>query len=290
MAISSITILGGDLRQCYTAEYLHAAGWQVTCFHTPDFPFSSNILITETLTDALTSADLILAPTPLSKDGIYLFQADSQKPPCKLTELWNFINSGQTLAVYNISKDLENLLSRKNCSVFQFSQSTIFATENAKLTAEGLLSELIHYTPFSLSFAKILLLGYGYCGSAIGKLLHPICNNIYVIEAEPEKQIQAEKNGICPITTDDFSMVLPQCNILINTIPKPILEPELLKKLHSSCHIFDIASAPFGFPEDVTEKYLLPYYRIPGIPGRFSPVTSGQIIGKIIERMTNYVL
>lgn len=290
MAISSITILGGDLRQCYTAEYLYHLGWQVTCFHTPDFPYIPEIQRVDSLSQALEHADLVLAPTPLSKDGTCLFQANSMEPSCLLSKLWNSMKPSQALAVHTISKELAKPLHQKGCRIFEFSNSPVFTLENSMLTAEGLLSELIRYTPFSLSSANILLLGYGRCGTAIGKLLHSLCRSIYVLEQESEKLNQAEKNGICPVTPEDFSMVLPQCNIVINTIPASVLEPTQLQKLPGSCHIFDIASAPFGFPADVTEKYLLPYFRIPGIPGRFSPVTAGHITGKVIERMTDYAL
>lgn len=290
MAISSIAILGGDLRQCHTAEYLNSSGCQTACFHTLKFPCSPGIIQADSLSDALSEADVVLAPTPLTKDGVHLFQADSEQAPCLLSELWDGLGSGQIFAVYSLSSDIAQLLKEKGCQILQFSQLPVFARENAWLTAEGLLSELIRYTPFSLSSARVLLLGYGCCGSAISSLLHPLCRSIYVLEQEPEKQGLAEKKGICPIQEEDFSIVLPHCNMVVNTIPAFVLEPEEIRKLPGSCHIFDIASAPFGFSEDITEKFLLPYFRLPGLPGRFSPVSSGQMIGKIVERITDYVL
>ena len=105
-----------------------------------------------------------------------------------------------------------------------------------------------------------------------------------------EKQSLAEKKGICPIQKEDFSTVLPHCSLVINTIPAAVLEQEWIQELPGSCHIFDIASSPFGFPEHLTEDFLLPYFRLPGLPGRFSPESSGQAIGKMIERITDYVI
>lgn len=290
MAKPSIAILGGDLRQCYTAEHLLSCGWDVTCFHTPDFPCNPGISLEDNLAPALEHADIALLPTPLSKDGVHLFQADGQHDPCPLIELWKSLKPGQIVAAYSLSPDHAHELEEKKCKVFQFSQAPAFAGENALLTAEGLLSELIRYTPFSLSSARTLLLGYGCCGSAIGALLHPLCRGIYLLEKDQKKQSLAEKKGICPIQKEDFSTVLPRCNLVINTIPAAVLEPEWIQELPGSCHIFDIASSPFGFPGNITENYLLPYFRLPGLPGRFSPVTAGQATGKIIERITDYVI
>ena len=290
MAKPSIAILGGDLRQCHSAEYLHSCGWDVTCFHTPDFPYHSGITVENGLRQALAQANTMLLPTPLTKDGVHLFQADGQAPPCRLEEIWESVTPKQAVAAHSLAKEQAALLERKGCRVFQFGQMPVFARENASLTAEGLLSELIRYTPFSLSSARALLLGYGCCGSAIGTLLHPICRSIYVLEQDLEKQSLAEKKGICPIQKEDFSTVLPHCSLVINTIPAAVLEQEWIQELPGSCHIFDIASSPYGFPEHLTEDFLLPYFRLPGLPGRFSPESSGQAIGKMIERITDYVI
>ncbi len=290
MELSSITILGGDLRHCYTAEYLHEQGWQVVCFHTPQFPQSTGIQISDTLEQALEYSDLILLPTPLTKDGDNLLQTETIFPSIPLSEFLGKISPKHTIAAINLQKEFIRQLSGKNCQLFSLAQSSDFAAENALLTAEGLLSEIIRCTPFSLSDANILLLGYGNCGSAITRRFKPLCRSIYLLEQDLDKQEQAKVDGICPISVDDFSQILPKCQIVINTIPAPVLEATILLQLHSSCHIFDIASAPFGFPADITEKCLLPYYRLPGIPGRFSPASAGKMIGKTIERMTRHVL
>lgn len=290
MATSSIAILGGDLRQGHAAEYLHACGWQVSCSHTQPFPWNSNIVLENSIPNALAQADVALLPTPFSKDGKHLFQADSAMPPCLLTELWDSMSPGQTIASYSLPQHHADILEGKGCSVFLFGQLPVFSRENALLTAEGLLSEIIRLTPFSLSSARILLLGYGCCGKAIGSLLHPLCRSIYLVERDLDKQTMAEKKGICPVQEQDFQTVLPHCDMVINTVPAAVMEPGQIRQLPGSCHIFDIASSPFGFPADTAEKYLLPYFRLPGLPGKFSPAASGEAIGKIIERITDYVL
>lgn len=289
MEISSVTVLGGDLRQCYTAEYLHSLGWEVMCYHTPNFPYSSGITQVDCLAQAFEDSDLILTPTPLTRDNTTLFQAEIY-PPCPLGDIWEMLNPAHNFAAFSLSTTHQKLLETIGCSVLTFSRIPFFQNQNALLTAEGLLSEVIRCTPFALSSANLLLLGYGCCGTAIGKLFLPLCNNIFLLEQDEEKQKDAQKKGISPLDKKDFSCVLPKCRLIINTIPAPVLELTELSQMHSSCHIFDIASAPFGFPADTTKKCLLPYFRIPGIPGRFSPVTAGEIIGRTIERMTKHAL
>ncbi len=282
----SITIIGGDLRQCYAVEYFRTLGWQTACWHLPEFPFHPDIYITDSLTNALEHSKLILAPAPLTRDGNNLYQSETIQALCPLDSLWAELTADHTFAAISLCDKHQQILAEKGCQVLTFGSSDFFAAENALLTAEGLLAEVIRYTPFSLSSANIALLGYGNCGSAVGRLFQPLCRGIYLLEQDAEKQKLAKTNHIFPITEKDLAQILPQCQILINTIPASVLEPAMLCLLHHSCHIFDIASAPYGFPADTTRNCLLPCFRLPGIPGRFSPVTAGELIGRTIERMT----
>lgn len=287
---TSITILGGDLRQCYAAEYFRTLGWQTSCWHTPEFPFHSDIYVTDSLSLALEHSKLILAPAPLTRDGISLFQSEAIPDSFPLDLLWSELKEYHTFAALSLDDKHQQILEEKGCQILTFGACDFFTTENAMLTAEGLLAEVIRYTPFSLSSANVLLLGYGHCGAAIGKLFRPLCSGIYLLEQDAEKQKLAKNNDIFSVTPEYLPQILPQCQILINTIPAPVLEPSMLRLLHHSCHIFDIASAPYGFPVDITRKCLLPCYRLPGIPGRLSPVNAGELIGKTIERMTEHDL
>lgn len=289
MEASSITILGGDSRQCYAAEYFSSLGMEVICYHTPDFPYRPDIIQAGSLAQALAHSNLILAPTPLTRDGVNLMQAKGQ-PPCLLENLWETLTPHHRLAIFSLTPEYRKILEGIGCESLIFGNSHYFQQENARLTAEGLLSEVIRHTPFALSSANILLLGYGRCGTAIGRIFLPLCQNIYVIEQNMGKWGTAKLNGLTPVCREDFPRILPKCQAVINTVPAPVLETEQLSQLHSSCHIFDIASAPFGFPADITEKCLLPYFQLPGIPGRFCPATAGKIIGRTIERMTEHAI
>lgn len=290
METSSIAILGKDLRQCYAAEYLHSLGWKVMCCHTPDFPYKSGIVWTDDLTKALGQSTFILAPTPLSRDNYHLSGIKMDAQPFTLDDLWDALVPSHKFIACGLPPEYRQILETIGCSVLDFGSDSFFREQNAALTAEGLLAEMIRCTPFSLSSANTLILGYGCCGAAICRLIRPLCSNICLIEQDTGKQEDAKKRGILPLGTDDLPDALAGCQIIVNTVPDTILNVGQLTQAHSSCHIFDIASAPFGFPADTTEQCLLPYHRLPGIPGRFSPVTAGGLIGRTIERMAEHVI
>lgn len=289
MAISQITLLGGDLRHAYTAEYLNSCGYVVTCFGTPDFPYQSNIQLAASPEQAL-HTDALFMPTPFSKDNTHLFQKSSSVPPIPISQLSGMLSHPMVIFHNGMPNIFQEQFENADCKLYALSDSSRFATENARLTAEGLLSEVIRYTPFSLENTRILLLGYGYCGAAIGTLFSTFESGIYVLEREISKQLQAEEHGLLALSEKEKKTILPRCNLVINTIPQQILTNEDLALLPGDCHIFDIASAPFGFSNDVSSRFAIPYFRLPGLPGKFHPKTAGIIAGNAIERMINHGL
>lgn len=289
MSILQITILGGDLRQAYAAEYLSLCGYQITCFQTPDFPYNSNIYLGESLKQALDTQVLFL-PTPFSQDGVHLFQKNSSSPPITIEKLFQQIPQHMIVFHNGIPLPLQEQLKAQDCRLYSLSDSSEFTEINAQLTAEGLLSEVIRYTPFSLQNTATLLLGYGKCGNAIGPLFSALGTRVYVLEREVTKQLQAEENGLLALSDSEKTTILPHCDLVINTIPQQVLSEQELRLLPGDCHIFDIASSPFGFSADITVEFSLPCFRLSGLPGKFHPQTAGITAGKAIERMIHHGL
>lgn len=288
MEISSFTVLGGDLRQAYAAEYLASRGYQITCFLTPDFPYSSTIHVTDSLPNAFEKNPAFLMPGPFSLDGMHLFQKKGN--PIVIKELIENIPKGSAIFYNGMSSAFQEQFLERGCTLHNLANVQEFSKENARLTAEGLLCEVLRYTPFSLQNTVTLLLGYGTCGTAIGTLFSALGTRIYVMEREVSKQLHAEENGLLALSPSEKNTILPHCDLIINTIPQKVLTDEELKLLPGNCHIFDIASAPFGFSSDITAEFSLPYFRLPSLPGRFCPKTAGIVIGKTIERMTHHEL
>ncbi len=288
MAISHITVLGGDLRQAYAAEYLSTCGFTVTCFQTPVFPFNSSVHVTDLLSEALYDTPVLLLPSPVSQDGVHLFQKNRNFSLVLLEELVRQLSPGQVIFCNGMPAAFHQQLTDQGGILYNLAEFPDFSAENARLTAEGLVSELIRYTPFSLSNTTTLLLGYGRCGEAIGPLLSNFGTRVYVLEQDIEKQEKADQSGLLALSSSEKDTILPHCNLIVNTIPDTVLTKNDLQLLSGNCHIFDIASAPFGFSPDITAEYFLPSFRLPGLPGKFSPQTSGIAIGKTIERMINH--
>ncbi|MEG0962220.1 MAG: hypothetical protein RSF88_05090 [Lachnospiraceae bacterium] len=268
MTTSSAAILGGGLHHCYAGEYLLSLGWSITYYKPLDFPYSTEIHKTDSLIDALENASLVLFSEPLSNDILKLL------PPAL------------TLVGCNVSPNTVTQLSEKNIVVYDVMSSLEFVREHTILTTEGLLSQLIYTTPFSLSHANLLLLGFGRYGAAIGNALQPLFKSISVIEENEHNKKQAQEAGFHVLSSLEFPFSLPQYQIIVNTVSASIFPLHYLPLLPKDCLIYDISPAPFDFPVTVTAEYSYPCYHLTNLWENFNPKTAGHILARAIERMS----
>ena len=61
-----------------------------------------------------------------------------------------------------------------------------------------------------------------------------------------------------------------------------IMDEEFVRSTDPMTIIIDLASFPYGMDDKLAKEYNLKYYRELGIPGRYAPVSAGEIIAKTI--------
>ena len=101
-------------------------------------------------------------------------------------------------------------------------QSPSFGRLNTRLTAEGLLAQVMSKTPFSVLESKILLIGYGRCGKEIARIFSNYSKKIVITEKNQKSVSAALANGFKCFSPDKIrgnKSLLAQTNIIINTAP-----------------------------------------------------------------------
>ena len=76
--------------------------------------------------------------------------------------------------------------------------------------------------------------------------------------------------------------VLPHADVIVNTVPAPILQKEEIDLLREDALPLDVASFPYGFDCGYAASVGKPVHLLPSIPGRYFPVTAGSIIADTI--------
>lgn len=152
--------------------------------------------------------------------------------------------------------------------------------KNAILTAEGVLYLLIDHTKCSIFDCTIDVIGYGYCGKAIGKLLKGLGVKFRVVRRvvdeynENEISIEDWKNSTCG-------------DVIINTAPANIIDRTQFMNFNPKPLILDIASGEY-IDHKLALLNNITLIKARSLPAVFAPESAGNLIGDYIrERLKN---
>lgn len=277
MENNNFVIIGGDKRQKYLGEYLKKQGISVETYGLYDWDDDS-----ERLKTLITPKSVIILPLPFSKNGKTVFMPFSKRE-LPLTRLMGLINSDNKVFGGMFSEDFSRSLQEKRIPFYDYYDST-FISENAYLTAFGTLKIILEHIDFAVSLGSFAVTGYGRVGRETAELLKKLSCDVTVFARSEEalnnaslRGCKAEKLSKLPAEADKF-------DIIINTVPQNIIDAQTLKKIRADCKIIELASAPFGVKTEEAEKYSVSVIKAPGLPGKYTAKTAGELIGKKIVK------
>ena len=150
----------------------------------------------------------------------------------------------------------------------------------ARLTAEGAIALLRPET--GLSGAHILLLGYGRIARLLARELQKAGALVTAAARSGEQRAWAEAEGIEALPLDALSGALDRFDVIIGTIPAPVLPRTLLQRLPAGALIIDLASLPGGTDFAAAEELGLHAEHALALPGRCAPQTAGALIAQTV--------
>jgi len=163
---------------------------------------------------------------------------------------------------------------------FAMINDTGVATANAVPTSEGVISYMIANMPQTVAGARVLVLGFGICGSDLARRLAALGARVFALVRNREREAQAKAAGVHPLYLEGLD--ISGFDAIINTVPGQILPDDMLGE---NPLIIDIASAPYGFDENFIKNLNPKNARLPGIPGKYAIKTAGEILGEYIDNV-----
>ena len=146
----------------------------------------------------------------------------------------------------------------------------------ARLTAEGAIALLRPET--GLSGAHILLLGYGRIARLLARELQKAGALVSAAARSGEQRAWAEAEGIEALPLDALSGALDRFDVIIGTIPAPVLTEPLLALVRKDALLLELASAPGGIDAAAAHERGLRYIRAPGLPAKYAPERAAVIL------------
>lgn len=258
--MKTLAILSGDNRQLFAKEYLNHHNYKA--YIKTNFDFNEDAII--------------VCNTPFTKNGTYINCDFYSSFP--VDTFLGLLKPGQIVFGGSIPQWIIEEGKKMGFVFIDVLQDDNVVWNNAALTAEGLIAKIIFNTDFALNGADILILGFGKCGTNIASRLNAFNCKVTIYDHTPVHLSQAKSYGYEILEYSDFHEALNNFDIIINTVPSEILTDFHMSLLKKDCVLFEIASKPYGFNEELVKKYNLSLITSPGLPGATAPKSAGELI------------
>ncbi len=272
--------IGGDLRQIETAKFLQEFGHEVTTF---GLPKSDKICSVDSLYSAVSGADAIVLPLPVTRDG-------------------NTINAPLTGSVISIQdillcrpnlvfgglvkQNLRNELLNHGIEYCDYYDSEALTVKNAVLTAEAAIAVAINCTDFSIFGSKALVIGYGRIGRQLAKYLKVLGAEVIATTRKDHVMACISADGIVPEDTKNVAEICGKFDFIFNTVPFPLLDRKFFENCKKTAFVEDLATDS-GIDLAAAHEFNINAAVYGGLPGKHSPKTSAKFIAEEILKYFN---
>ncbi len=271
--------IGGDLRMLYAAKYLNK---EHECLV---YGFDKAAELPVPAAGELSPCDYVVLPLPATADGVHINMpyCKSENPDFEI--LKNAVKKGGAVFTSKVCPALEKVCEENNFKLLNYFQREELQLMNAVPTAEGALEIMLHEMPVTLWGSKVLITGFGRIGQVMARMLAALGAEVTVAARKFSSQAKALTMGYKAVSTEEMDSILPQMQVIVNTIPAMIFDRNRLRLLSKDCLLIDLASKSALEDMEAAADTGVKVIWALSLPGRTAPVTAGQIIGKTIENM-----
>ena len=272
----NIVIVGGDKRQKYLKEYLAQKGFSVSSYGLFDWDDDTDKLKSE-----IQENSLVVLPLPATRNDQTIVMPFSKRE-ISIDHLVSFLGKDNVVFGGIIKGELLSRLRETNIPFIDYYDDS-FIEKNAVLTAFGALKILLEHIDFALPLGKYAIIGYGRIAKETVSLLKALSCDTTVFARNNSQREDANIKGCKALAISGLSSCVKDFDVIINTVPSQIISEDILKNINKETKIIELASAPYGIDFDLARKYSIDVIKAFGLPGKYTPKTAGEIIGKRIE-------
>ncbi len=248
-------VIGTDGRQRAAAAYLARLGYPVAG------------------EEGLVSADVVLLPTPLAAAKLSLPQLLAQLRPGTMVFAGAVKEREQAIAAA-AGVQLFDCLAREELAIL-----------NAIPTCEGAIEILLHERDQTLWNSRVLILGFGRIAKLLAQRLAGFGALVTAAARRPDARALALALGYRALEIDRLRQTASEYEILVNTVPAPLIDRETAGFLRQDAFVLDLTSAPGGVDLDAAQQRGIRALRAGGLPAKCAPKTAGRFLAQTVLKM-----
>ena len=192
------------------------------------------------------------------------------------------IEDGAYIFFGRTDEETPHLANSRDILLDCYSNDEKFQSINSRLTAEGALKIVLERSPKGIADIFALVIGFGRTGSAVANILHEVSMKFDVASTSSVRQAYCIAERVISPKNFDFAPY----DVIINTVPKPIITDKDTMTLKEGTLYIDLAS---------TAAINLEYARYlgadaslyPALPAKVAPYSAAKAIFDYITEVLN---
>ena len=265
-----VTLLGGDERMRCLAQLLASQGFEVKDIDSAEAPFDFN-------------CNYLILPLPLTQDGIHLNCQWNNKP--KLVDIISKIPCGTKVLAGCVSERVEDVFQQRGIEWTDYYGAESLQKQNAYLTAEATLQLVMQNTSRAVKNSKVLVIGSGRCGKQTAKLFKKIGAKVTLTSRKLKDKIKTLLMGIKPAKTARLRQIVNEFQVIVNTVPHPVLTECVLQSIPEGVFVVELASSAAGVDLKAAEKHGTNLLYAPSLPGRYLHLSAAEAISNTLTKI-----
>lgn len=271
----NIVIIGGDKRQRYLKDYLIEKGYNISSYGLFDWDDD-----TDRLKSMIGEDSVIILPLPATRNDKTIVMPFSKRE-ISIERLLSHLGKNNIVFGGIIKGELLSRLRETDIPFVDYYDNE-FIEKNAVLTAFGALKILLEHIDFALPLGKYAITGYGRVAKETASLLTSLSCDVTVFARNSSQRDDAMIKGCKAEPLTQLPLQSDKFDIVINTVPSNIINEDAICNMKKNCKIIELASAPYGLDFDMARNHSIDVVKAFSLPGKYTPKTAGEIIGKKI--------
>ncbi|TXL67731.1 dipicolinic acid synthetase subunit A [Cerasibacillus terrae] len=177
---------------------------------------------------------------------------------------------------------LDKITDNTNAKVIPLLDRDDVAIYNSIPTAEGTILMAMKHTDYTIHSSRIIVTGFGRVGHTVANKFQALGANVSVAATKIRDLARITEMGLDSIPLHLLEDYTDECDILINTIPAPVIQKTAIQHLPPHALIFDLASKPGGTDFEFAKQRGIKAVLSESLPGIVAPKTAGKILANVI--------
>lgn len=271
-------------------QRLHGAGAHITAYGLTDAAhLPQSVAHLDSVHAAFASAQAVVFPMSGIDDNGLVDATFSAKPISIHARDLNAIRPGTTVFTGIAREPFEAACHRLDLHLVKLMDLDEVAILNSIPTAEGTIAMAMELMDITLHGSTAVLIGFGRCGITLARGLHALGARVNVAARRPSDLARIREMGLQPVALPTLRVAIQEADLVVNTVPHPIVTAAVIDALKPSCVIIDIASRPGGTDFNHAAERGIVAKLAPSLPGLVAPKTAGRILADTIARMLHEI-